>query len=178
MRTLAHVELVLGGARSGKSSLAEKLAFDGGKEVIYIATATAGDDEMAQRIEHHKAQRPAHWPVIEEPIEVAKVIAEYSAPNRCLLIDCLTLWLTNCLFSGHEALWPQQKQAMIKALNEAQGEVILVSNEVGLGVVPMGEVSRQFVDQSGWLHQDIAKIADRVVFVIAGLPQVLKGETL
>jgi len=173
-------ELILGGARSGKSNLAETLAIESGMDVVYVATATAGDAEMAARIARHKMQRPQHWQLVEEPLELAAVIRSHNEPNHCLLIDCLTLWLTNCLFgpSATSQSWLEQKQDLLQALSEAKGRIILVSNEVGQGVVPMGEITRQFVDESGWLHQAIAKQAERVVFVTAGIPQVLKGPAL
>jgi len=173
-------ELILGGARSGKSSLAESLAIKSNLDVIYVATATAGDDEMVARIARHKTQRPQHWLLVEEPLDLAGVIRQYSRPNGCLLIDCLTLWLTNCLFSPEAtaASWQRQKQDFLQALSEAQGRIIMVSNEVGQGIVPMGEVSRRFVDESGWLHQAIAKKVERVIFVTAGIPLVLKGPAL
>ncbi|MGF1731630.1 bifunctional adenosylcobinamide kinase/adenosylcobinamide-phosphate guanylyltransferase [Photobacterium kasasachensis] len=180
MKGFIGTELILGGARSGKSSLAETLATESGLKVVYIATATAGDDEMAARIARHKTQRPQHWQLVEEPRDLASVIREYSKPSYCLLIDCLTLWLTNCLFDPkvNQHPWQERKQTFLHALSEAKGRIILVSNEVGQGVVPMGEVSRLFVDESGWLHQAIAKQAGRVVFVTAGIPQVLKGPAL
>lgn len=169
-------ELVLGGARSGKSSYAESLALAGGKEVVYIATATAGDDEMAERIERHRKDRPNNWLVVEEPLALAEVIKQHSLPNNCLLVDCLTLWLTNCLFNKDHAIeWQQHKDDLLSVLKQTPGEVILVSNEVGQGIVPIGEMSRRFVDESGWLHQAIAKQAERVTFVTAGIPQHLKG---
>ncbi|UTV29972.1 bifunctional adenosylcobinamide kinase/adenosylcobinamide-phosphate guanylyltransferase [Photobacterium atrarenae] len=174
---LKGTELILGGARSGKSSLAEQLATDSGLPVIYVATATAGDDEMAARIVQHQSQRPASWQLVEEPLDLAAVIKRYSRPENCLLIDCLTLWLTNCLCAegATDEDWQQYKRDFLNALLHAEGRIILVSNEVGQGIVPMGELSRRFVDESGWLHQAIARQAERVVFVIAGLPQVLKG---
>ncbi|UXI04173.1 bifunctional adenosylcobinamide kinase/adenosylcobinamide-phosphate guanylyltransferase [Photobacterium sp. TY1-4] len=170
-------ELILGGARSGKSNLAEQLAAASGLDVIYVATATAGDEEMAERIARHQIQRPAAWQVVEEPEDLAGVVQRYSRKGTCLLIDCLTLWLTNCL-CGEEAThehWQQHKDDFLTALLHAEGRIILVSNEVGQGIVPMGELSRRFVDESGWLHQAIARQAERVVFVTAGIPQVLKG---
>lgn len=172
---MGHVEFILGGARSGKSSYAERRAKESGLTVKYIATATVDDDEMAQRVIHHQQQRPAHWPVIEEPLALAEAIRCHSIPGSCLLVDCLTLWLTNCLFGEHDLVWSDAKEQLLEALDQAQGQVILVSNEVGQGIVPMGEMSRRFVDEAGWLHQAIAKQADRVVFVMAGLPQILKG---
>ncbi|MGF1682421.1 bifunctional adenosylcobinamide kinase/adenosylcobinamide-phosphate guanylyltransferase [Photobacterium minamisatsumaniensis] len=168
-------ELVLGGARSGKSRLAESSASQSGKTVIYIATATAGDDEMAARIERHRQDRPNEWLVVEEPFDLADVILRYSKPEHCLLVDCLTLWLTNCLFNDDGKIdWQQQKENLLAALASAEGHIILVSNEVGQGIVPMGEMSRRFVDESGWLHQAIAQQVDKVTFVTAGLPQILK----
>ncbi|OAN12977.1 adenosylcobinamide kinase/adenosylcobinamide phosphate guanyltransferase [Photobacterium jeanii] len=171
-----RTELVLGGARSGKSRYAEAQAVASGQTVIYIATAGAGDDEMSQRIAQHKAQRPSQWQTIEEPLDLAGVIRTHSAPHTCLLVDCLTLWLSNCLFDdSNTVLWAKRKADLLAALRDVEGKVIMVSNEVGQGIVPLGEVSRRFVDESGWLHQEIAAIADKVVFVVAGLPQVLKG---
>jgi adenosylcobinamide kinase/adenosylcobinamide-phosphate guanylyltransferase len=174
-KTSANVELILGGARSGKSSYAEARALDSGLTVKYIATATVHDEEMAQRVLHHQQQRPAHWQVIEEPLALAEVIRCHSAPDTCLLVDCLTLWLSNSLFGEHDLIWAEAKAQLLDALKQVQGPVILVSNEVGQGIVPVGEMSRRFVDEAGWLHQAIARQADRVVFVTAGLPQLLKG---
>ncbi len=174
-KTSAHVELILGGARSGKSSYAEARAQNSGLTVKYIATATVYDEEMTQRVLHHQQQRPAHWQVIEEPLALAEVIRGHSDPDTCLLVDCLTLWLSNSLFGEHDLIWAEAKAQLLDALKQVQGPVILVSNEVGQGIVPMGDMSRRFVDEAGWLHQAIARQADRVVFVTAGLPQLLKG---
>ena len=171
-------ELILGGARSGKSRLAETLAVNSGLEVMYIATSQALDEEMRARIAHHKAQRPAHWQLIEEPVQLAKVIAQHARAERCLLIDCLTLWLTNLLLDADLDALAREQQALLDTLKQAPGRIIMVSNETGLGVVPMGELSRRYVDQAGWLHQAIAAISDRVIFTVAGLPMVLKGDAL
>ena len=168
-------ELILGGARSGKSSYAEQLASDSGLEVVYIATATVWDEEMQHRIDHHKKQRPDHWPVVEEPCELAEVLQREARENRCLLVDCLTLWVTNLLCHEDKTLWPQKRAELLDSLPNLPGRILVVSNEVGMGIVPMGELSRQFVDESGRLHQAIAQIADRVTFVAAGLPLVMKG---
>ena len=168
-------ELILGGARSGKSSYAEKLASDSGLEVIYVATATVWDDEMQSRVDHHRKQRPNHWPVVEEPCELAEVLKREARDNRCLLVDCLTLWVTNLLCHEDKDLWPKKRTELLDILPELPGRIVMVSNEVGMGIVPMGELSRQFVDESGRLHQSIARIADRVTFVAAGLPLVMKG---
>ncbi|MRI31936.1 bifunctional adenosylcobinamide kinase/adenosylcobinamide-phosphate guanylyltransferase [Endozoicomonas sp. OPT23] len=171
------IELILGGARSGKSRLAEKTAAASGLKVIYIATATVYDDEMADRVEHHKQQRPDHWPVVEETIELAKVLEQHSSPDHCLLVDCLTLWLTNLLCSEDKGIFQKQRHALLECLPKLKGKVLFVSNEVGMGVVPMGELTRQFCDESGRLHQDIAELADKVTLTVAGLPHVLKEQS-
>ncbi|WP_434361473.1 bifunctional adenosylcobinamide kinase/adenosylcobinamide-phosphate guanylyltransferase [Parasalinivibrio latis] len=169
------IEFILGGARSGKSRLAEELAQKTGKPVSVIVTATAEDDEMADRITRHKADRNAEWVVIEEPYSLGNAVADLSGKGQCILIDCLTLWLTNCLCSKGEAVWEQEKLMLLETLKECRNEdIIMVSNEVGHGIVPMGALSRKFVDESGWLHQAIAKEADSVSFVMAGMPLKLK----
>ncbi|GAK83815.1 adenosylcobinamide-phosphate guanylyltransferase [Vibrio ponticus] len=173
------IHLILGGARSGKSSYAESLALGSDKPFRhYIATATVTDDEMAQRIAHHQARRDEHWQLHEVPLELSSALARLSEKD-VVLIDCLTLWMSNVIFEGGETASEQainqRVEALIEALQHCAAEVILVSNEVGLGVVPMGEVSRLFVDHAGWMNQALAKIADRVTFVAAGLPLSLKG---
>ena len=165
------LELVLGGARSGKSRLAEQRALGGGHQLFYIATATADDGEMATRIRHHQSRRGNQWQLIESPLRLAATLRELQGHDRCLLVDCLTLWLSNCL---HHQCWPAERDALLKAVGQLQGRVILVSNEVGSGIVPVGELSRQYVDESGWLHQQLAQVARRVTLVVAGLPLELK----
>ncbi|MEL0167012.1 MAG: bifunctional adenosylcobinamide kinase/adenosylcobinamide-phosphate guanylyltransferase [Pseudomonadaceae bacterium] len=171
-------ELILGGARSGKSRLAEQLATASASEVVYIATCQPRDEEMRERIERHRDQRPAHWALVEEPFALARVIREHAREDRCLLVDCLTLWLSNLLLADDPQAWERERGALLETLPLAPGRVLLVSNETGLGVVPMGELTRRFVDEAGWLHQALAAQCERVVFCIAGLPQVLKGEPL
>lgn len=171
-------ELILGGARSGKSRLAEGLATQSGLAVTYIATSQALDGEMAARIAHHRERRPAHWGLIEEPLALAQVLQEHAAPQRCLLVDCLTLWLTNLLMQDDARRLTAERDALLEALPRLPGRIILVSNETGLGVVPLGELSRRYVDEAGWLHQALAARCQRVVFTVAGLPMVLKGEPL
>jgi adenosylcobinamide kinase/adenosylcobinamide-phosphate guanylyltransferase len=166
--------LILGGARSGKSALAEKLARDGGREVVYVATAEAGDDEMRTRISHHRARRPPEWSCVEEPLALAAALEIHARADRTILVDCLTLWLSNVLHAG-DARFESERAALLDALPKLPGEILLVSNEVGLGVVPMGELSRRFVDEAGRLNQSIAAVAERVLFVAAGLPVALKG---
>ena len=183
------VHLVLGGARSGKSRFAEEIAVESGKEVVYVATATVYDNEMQERINRHINDRSKHWLTIEEPLHLAEVLKQYASENTCLLVDCLTLWLTNVLmaeqsFETENSLDAGQevkcladyKEELLSVLNTLPGQVVLVSNEVGQGIVPMGELSRRFVDEAGWLHQDIARIAQQVTFVVAGLPMQLKTE--
>lgn len=172
------LELILGGARSGKSRLAERLARESGLAVCYVATSQALDDEMAARIAQHRARRPAEWALVEEPLALARVLREQAAPGRCLLVDCLTLWLTNLLLADDPQRLAQEREALLECLAELPGRVILVSNETGLGVVPLGELSRRYVDEAGWLHQALAERCWRVLFCVAGLPMTLKGDPL
>lgn len=178
--------LILGGARSGKSAYAEQLAMARGKQVIYVATARPFDSEMVVRIREHARRRDPSWHTVEEPIELGACITRHAAAGKLVLVDCLTLWLTNLLFSGDQQfpevgdipapeIFARQRAAFLTALEQAAGDVILVSNEVGMGIVPMGAASRWFVDQAGWLNQAVAARCDRVTFVAAGLPLQLKG---
>jgi adenosylcobinamide kinase/adenosylcobinamide-phosphate guanylyltransferase len=186
--------LILGGARSGKSAHAEQLALTSasefGKELIYIATAQAYDTEMASRIGQHRQRRDANsaarWITVEEPLALGAALTQWCAPQRLVLVDCLTVWLSNLLFSeardypdvGHidpPACFAEQRALFLQALAQAAGDVILVSNEVGMGVVPQGAVSRWFVDEAGRLNQAAAAACERAVLVVAGLPMVLKG---
>ncbi|HET7268137.1 MAG TPA: bifunctional adenosylcobinamide kinase/adenosylcobinamide-phosphate guanylyltransferase [Oleiagrimonas sp.] len=168
--------LILGGARSGKSAWAERLAAAGGANVIYIATAQAGDAEMAVRIAHHRARRPPGWALVEEPLALADVLRKHAAEGRVLLVDCLTLWLSNLLGHADPTCFARERAALLRTLPECQGEIALVGNEVGMGIVPLGELSRRFVDESGRLHQSLAAQCERVIFVAAGLPLNLKGD--
>ena len=170
------LQLILGGARSGKSRLAEQIAKDSGLSVVYIATAQALDEEMQQRIQHHQQQRPSHWQLSEEPIFLADQLLQLDQENQLILVDCLTLWLTNLLLAEDAALQQQQTEKLLKVLPQLKSDIILVSNETGLGVVPMGEISRRFVDEAGRLHQALGQLADKVVFCVAGFPMILKGE--
>ncbi|MDF9393628.1 MULTISPECIES: bifunctional adenosylcobinamide kinase/adenosylcobinamide-phosphate guanylyltransferase [Methylococcus] len=167
-------ELILGGARSGKSRHAEQRAGLSGLEVVYVATAAAGDAEMAARIGGHRARRPKSWLTVEEPLALAASLEENAGPGRFVLVDCLTLWLSNLLAEGEE-VFRRERQALLRVLPALSGPVCLVSNEVGQGIVPVNPLARRFVDEAGWLHQDLASLCDRVVWVAAGLPQVLKG---
>ncbi|MDM8348825.1 bifunctional adenosylcobinamide kinase/adenosylcobinamide-phosphate guanylyltransferase [Pseudomonas sp. sp1636] len=172
------IELIFGGARSGKSRLAEKLADESGLAVTYIATGQALDAEMSARIEQHQQRRPAHWGLLEEPLQLARVLREQAAPDKCLLVDCLTLWLSNLLLLDDQARLEAERDALLACLGTLPGRILLVSNETGLGVVPLGELSRRYVDQAGWLHQALAERCQRVIFTLAGLPMLLKGDPL
>lgn len=179
-------ELILGGARSGKSLLAEQRARESNLKVIYLATAQALDGEMARRVAHHRERRPADWGCVEETLHLAARLRELAAPDTCVLIDCLTLWLSNLLFAGQAAaqaeageaiacpLFRDETAALIDLLPKLPGHIILVSNEVGWGIVPMHPVSRLFADEQGRLNQRVAAVCEQVTLVAAGLPLSLK----
>ena len=173
---LAPLTLILGGARSGKSRFAEALIERAAACGTYCATAEPKDDEMAGRIAAHRAQRGAFWRTIEAPLAVADTIAAAANPERPLLVDCLTLWLSNLLMVG--APIDEEFATLRAALRDAAGPIVLVANEVGLGLVPETPLGRQFRDAAGRLNQDIARLADRVVFIAAGLPLILKGDPI
>ncbi len=172
--------LILGGARSGKSRLAEQWAGHWQQrspqhEVVYIATSEPADAELNTRVASHQARRPSEWLLIEEPLELATVLRREAHPQRCLLVDCLTLWLTNLLMLEDDARLQVELQALTECLTALPGRVLLVSNETGLGVVPMGALTRRYVDEAGLLHQALAQCCDPVVLTVAGLPHFLKG---
>lgn len=170
--------LILGGARSGKSAYAERLASALELPVTYIATAQVYDDEFAKRVSHHKERRPPHWALVEASFNLGQTLLANDAPDSCLIVDCLTLWLAQCICPDcdkPERLdWQAEKQALLDALPQLQATVFLVSNEVGMGIVPLGEINRQFQDEQGRLNQHVATIADQVSFIAAGLPLKLK----
>lgn len=172
------ITLVLGGARSGKSRYAEQLGDDWlankpASERLYIATCQAFDDEMTSRIDKHKEQRGENWTTIEEPFQLAGCLAREQDKSRFILVDCLTLWLTNLLLA--EKNIDQEVSNLCDVLNKAEGHIVLVANEVGLGIVPENKLGRQFRDHAGICNQRVAEIADRVLFIAAGLPLVMKG---
>lgn len=168
--------LILGGVRSGKSRLAERLATESGRPVTCIATATAQDDEMRTRIATHRVRRPAGWSVVEEPIELAAMLRAHATPDRCMLVDCLTLWLTNLLTAEDANALERECASLLAVLPELPGRIILVSNETNMGIAPLGELTRRYCDAAGLLHQSLAQCCDRVILTVAGLPHVLKGE--
>jgi adenosylcobinamide kinase / adenosylcobinamide-phosphate guanylyltransferase len=174
----SDVTLIVGGARSGKSAHAEQLASDSARPVTYIATARVADQEFAARVALHRARRPAHWQLVEAPLDLAGALAAADASGHCILIDCLTLWLANLLCPPDDAAptphYQQHFDALDAALAAARAKVIVVSNEIGLGVVPLGAATRLYVDELGRLNQRIAARATAVTMMVAGLPLVLK----
>lgn len=175
MEKLYSNTLILGGARSGKSSYAEKLALESGKKAIYLATAKVLDKEMEQRVSRHKNDRPSAWKTVEESLQLSDALHKWSAPDRIILVDCLTMWLTNLLSDKDESLLKNEVGKLLATLPQLQGEVIFVSNEVGMGIIPMGELTRRFVDETGFLHQQLAQKVNTVILMVAGIPQVIKG---
>jgi adenosylcobinamide kinase/adenosylcobinamide-phosphate guanylyltransferase len=169
---IEQVTLVLGGARSGKSAYAESLAEAASGDPVYIATGAAGDAEMAARIADHKARRGERWRTVEEPLDLAGALEREAVGGRVVLVDCLTLWLTNVMAAGGDPA--AEESRLVGALAEVGAPVVLVSNEVGLGIVPDNALARAFRDHAGRLNQAVAGVSDRVVFIAAGLPLTLK----
>ncbi|NOZ53008.1 MAG: bifunctional adenosylcobinamide kinase/adenosylcobinamide-phosphate guanylyltransferase [Gammaproteobacteria bacterium] len=170
-----NTTLILGGVRSGKSRLAERLATESGLPVTYIATATVQDQEMHARVAAHRDRRPSHWQLAEEPIQLATALNIHAIAGRCTLVDCLTLWLTNLLTAETPTLFERERAALLAVLPTLSGQLIFVSNETNMGVTPMGELSRRYCDEIGQLHQDLAHHCDQVVLTVAGLAVTLKG---
>lgn len=180
-------ELIIGGARSGKSALAALRAGQSGLAVVYLATARGEDAEMARRIAHHRQRRPANWTSVEEPLHLAAALRQHAAAGTCILVDCLTLWLSNLFFAGRAAaqaeageavdcpLLAGQITALLDSLPQLPGRLIFVSNEVGSGIVPANALARNFADEQGRLNQKVAAACDRVTWMVAGLPLELKG---
>jgi adenosylcobinamide kinase / adenosylcobinamide-phosphate guanylyltransferase len=199
MSELGHAKamLILGGARSGKSGLAEDWAArwraeataDAPREVVVVATARGQDPEMQARIAQHRARRPAGWRTVEAPSDLAGTLAREDHPQRLLLVDCLTLWLTNALLADVPgdvdldtvralepgATWQAEREALLRTLPGLRSPVLMIGNEVGHGIVPLGALNRLFVDENGRLHQALAAQCDRVRFVMAGCVLPLKG---
>lgn len=166
--------LVLGGARSGKSTYAQGFAERADRPVTLVVTAEIWDAEMAERVAKHQADRPAHWQVVEAPYDLPEAIASASTEQTFVLVDCLTLWLSNILCTRENELGARCA-ALIEAVRTAQGELVLVSNEVGWSVVPENALARRFRDEQGRLNQRIAAVCEQVSLVAAGLPLSLKG---
>lgn len=178
-------ELIIGGARSGKSRVAEQRAKHDGREVVVVATAEALDPEMAERIEQHRRDRPVHWRTVEAPRRLAGSLRQQAAPGRVLVVDCLTLWLSNCMARSEDASrlcnlrqlprLVDEREALLACLPDLPGRILLVANEVGFGVVPDTPLGRLFRDEAGRLNQRVAALADRVTLVVAGLELELKA---
>jgi adenosylcobinamide kinase/adenosylcobinamide-phosphate guanylyltransferase len=169
--------LVLGGVRSGKSRYAEALGRAHPGPVTVIATATADDEEMCERIESHRRRRPCDWQLIEEPVALAQRLEGASGKGALVIVECLTLWLMNLCALSDEERRTLELDALPRALSAFRGQAVLVANEVGLGVVPVGALSRTFVDRAGALHQEVAAICNRVVLTVAGFPITLKDDS-
>ena len=194
MKTTTEIKtLVLGGARSGKSSYAESIAIESGKRLIYIATAKALDEETQQRVAHHKKHRSGlGWKTIEEPLALAASLKKWAKPDSVILVDCLTMWITNLLSEKEDneeahpptftscksgvclALLHKEVEALLACVNTLPCDVIFVSNEVSMGIIPMGELTRQYVDEAGRLHQQLAQQVENVILMVAGLPHKIK----
>ncbi|PTW60393.1 adenosylcobinamide kinase /adenosylcobinamide-phosphate guanylyltransferase [Breoghania corrubedonensis] len=169
---MIETTLILGGARSGKSRHAEALAEASGLEKVYVATGQGGDAEMAERIVRHQARRGSDWKTIEEPLDLTGILAGEGLSSRVLLIDCLTLWLSNVMLDGRDV--EAETAALVAAIDARAGPVLFVSNEIGLGLVPETPLGREFRDCQGLLNQAVAAVVPHVIFVAAGLPLTLK----
>ncbi len=173
-------ELILGGARSGKSALALQRAHDSGRKVVFVATAQASDAEMHDRIVLHRNQRPKEWETIEASTQLAIILQHLDRDDTFIIVDCLTLWLSNVLCADgdvprfNDAAWQNERDALCDVLPTLQADIVLVSNEVGWGIVPESGVARRFRDEQGRLNQLLASCCERVTLVVAGLPLILK----
>lgn len=170
-RPLAPLSLILGGARSGKSRYAESLVAATGPG-LYLATAAPGDAEMTERIAAHRARRGPEWTTIEEPLDLVGALNHHSSNGRPILVDCLTLWMSNIIHAGRDPA--RESTELLRAHAQWQSPVLFVSNEVGLGIVPENALARRFRDSLGHLHQTLAGSADFVALLVAGLPMILK----
>jgi adenosylcobinamide kinase/adenosylcobinamide-phosphate guanylyltransferase len=175
-------ELIIGGARCGKSSVALKRASASERDVIYVATATASDVEMQARIARHRAERPAHWRTIEASTQLAACLQALDRPDVFIIVDCLTLWLATVLCASNalqaafdEPSWQHERNDFLQCLPKLRADIVVVSNEVGWGIVPDSAVARRFRDEQGWLNQLVAEQCERVTLVAAGLPLTLKA---
>jgi len=172
---LPAVTLILGGARSGKSRFAESLIAASPGPWVYLATGEAGDAEMAARIRHHRARRGKGWRTVEEPLDLVGALDRAAGEGRAILVDCVTLWVSNLMAASRDL--PTETATLIAALPQIATPIVFVANEVGLGIVPDNALARAFRDEAGRVNQAIAAVANRVYFVAAGLPLVMKDET-
>lgn len=169
---LPHSTLVIGGGSSGKSSFAENLVLGSGRRPVYLATALPGDDEMRDRIAQHRSRRGEIWRTVEEPLDADRVISRCN-PDEVVLFECATNWLLNQISAGHDPV--AANDSLIGSIADAPCPVVTVSNEIGLGVVPLDAFTREFLARQGELNQRLAELSDTAVLVVAGLPSVLKG---
>lgn len=167
--------LITGGARSGKSRYAEARALSLGTRLLYLATAEAGDEEMALRIAEHKKRRAKRWTTVEEPLEVERALAAHQGQTDCAVVDCLTLWVSNLLIRRGEAKAREAVATLVEQFPSLDFHLLLVTNEVGWGIVPDNALARRFRDLMGWANQEIGKVATEVALVIAGIPLIVKG---
>ncbi len=176
MSDLPHATLVLGGARSGKSAFAEKLVEDAEAEggAVYVATAQAFDDEMRSRIKTHQKRRGGAWTTMEVPLDLTLALKSDACCGRVVLVDCLTLWITNLMMAGKNV--DNAVAELCTTIPSLTARTVFVSNEVGLGIVPENDMARAFRDHAGFAHQKLAEVCNRVVFVAAGLPMTMKDE--
>ena len=174
--TLSGVTLVLGGARSGKSEFSENLITNSGQSPVYLATARGEDQEMRERIDIHQNRRNnsagPDWLTVEEPLALGDALENCAFEGRAVLVDCLTLWITNLMLAGADT--DREVSNLVRNLHQLAAPVVFVSNEVGMGVVPENKMAREFIDLTGLAHQKIAEKADHVYFIAAGLPLVMK----
>ena len=173
MSDVSRAVLVLGGARSGKSAFAERLVLSGKGRAHYIATGRAWDDEMRDRISEHRDRRGDEWTTHEEPLSLTDRLQQLDSPDKFILVDCLTLWVTNLMMDNRDM--PAEFEALCRHLSVAKAQLVFVSNEVGLGIVPDNRMAREFRDHAGRLHQNVAEVANEVYFIVAGLPLKMKG---
>lgn len=172
-----QVLFVTGGARSGKSKYAEMRAIELGHRRLYVATAEAKDEEMTQRIAEHQKRRGKEWQTIEEPVELTQALLTQRGQTDCAIVDCLTLWLSNLLLGGDGKYAHERVEELAETLPRLDFHIVLVSNEVGCGIVPDNPLARQFRDLVGWTNQQLAAAANEVVLTVAGIPMILKKET-
>lgn len=172
-----QIILITGGARSGKSKYAEQRAGEMGDRRLYVATAEAKDEEMSQRIAEHQKRRGNQWRTIEEPVELAEALQAHRGKTDSALVDCLTLWISNLLTGRDEKYVEEKVEQLVETLPQLDFHVVLVTNEVGWGIVPDNPLARQFRDLAGWTHQRIAQAADEVVLMVAGVPMIVKKGT-
>ena len=172
-----EIILITGGARSGKSQYAEQRVRAMGGRSVYVATAEANDEEMAQRIAEHRKRRGQQWRTIEEPLELTQALLAERGKTDCALVDCLTLWLSNLLLRHNDKYASEKVDELIEKLTQLNFHLVLVTNEVGWGIVPDNPLARKFRDLAGWTNQRMAQAANEVVLMVAGIPMIAKSRS-